>query len=327
MQRREFIARLSSAAIVWPVAARAQQPAMPVIGFLAPGAPEQFGDRIAAFRDGLRKAGFVEGRNVVIEQRWAAASFDRMPVLANELVERKVDVIVATGGSGFAAKAATTTIPIVSLFPGDPTKSGLVASLSRPGGNITGVSMYAFALGPKRLEFLRETVPNAKLMAVLANPTQPDPASKEDIAAVEAAARAVGQRIAIFNVSNVTELELAFNSIAQQGADTLLVMGDPFFNNNRKKIIALAAKLAVPAIWEWREMALEGGLMSYGANLPDAFRLAGDYAAQILKGAKPADLPVQQAVKVELILNLKTAKTLGITFPLTMLGRADEVIE
>jgi putative ABC transport system substrate-binding protein len=326
MKRRSFITLLGGAAAAWPLAARAQQPATPVIGFIAAGSVERFGDRIAAFRDGLRKKGFVEGRNVAIEQRWSDAGFDRMPVLAAELVDRKVDVLVSSNVST-VVKAATTSIPIVALFPGDPVKSGLVASLNRPGGNLTGVAIFAFSLGPKRFELLREAVPNAKLIAVLANPTQPDLTSQADTAEVEAAAHALGQPIAIFNVSSVADFEPAFAAMVAQGADALLVMGDPFFNNNRERLIALTARLAIPAIWEWREMTLAGGLMSYGTSLTDAFRLLGDYVGQVLKGARTADLPVQQAVKIELVLNMKTAKTLGVTFPITLLGRADEVIE
>jgi putative tryptophan/tyrosine transport system substrate-binding protein len=326
IERRKFITLLGGAAAAWPLAARAQQPAMPVIGYFAAGSPERFADRIAAFREGLRKTGFVEGRNVAIEQRWSDAGFDSMPALAAELVAHKVDVLV-TSNVPTIAKAATTSIPIVSLFPSDPVRSGLVASLNRPGGNLTGVAIFAFSLGPKRFELLRETVPSAKLMAVLANPKQLDPGSQADLADVEAAARALGQRIAIFNASTVADFEPTFAAMAAQGTDALLVMGDPFFNNNRERLIALAARLAIPAIWEWREMALAGGLMSYGTSLTDAFRLLGDYAGQVLKGAKPADLPVQQAVKIELVLNMKTAKALGVTFPITLLGRANEVIE
>jgi putative ABC transport system substrate-binding protein len=305
----------------------AQQAATLVVGFLNSGTPETSADRDAAFRSGLRKIGFVEGRNVVIEQRWWGSSNDRIPALVADLVNRKVDVIVAAGGSAQAAVAATSTIPLVLLIPGDPVKSGLVSSIGRPGRNATGVSMFAFTLGPKRFQWLHETVPNARLMAVLANPTQPDPASKEDVAAVEASAREAGQRTAIFNASTLPDFEPAFASMEAQGAEALLVMGDPFFNNARETLVALAARHALPAIWEWREMALGGGLMSYGSSLRDAYRLLGDYTGQILNGAKPGELPVDQAVKVELVLNLKTAKTLGLTFPLSLLARADEVIE
>jgi putative ABC transport system substrate-binding protein len=262
MKRREFIAGLGGAA-AWPMVARGQQLAMPAIGFLTSGTPEQFAALGAAFRSGLRKTGFVENRNVVIEQRCWGSSNDRIPALAAELVNRKVDVIVAAAGSARAALAATSTIPLVLLIPGDPVKSGLVASIGRPGRNATGVSMYAFTLGPKRFQWLHETVPNARLMAVLANPTQPDLASKED--AVEASARKAGQRIAIFNASTVSDFEPAFASMAAQHA-ALLVMGDPFFNSARETLIALAARHALPAIWEWREMALDGGLMSYGSS-------------------------------------------------------------
>jgi len=326
LKRREFITLLGCAAVAWPLGARAQQPATPVVGFIAAGSVDRFGDRIAAFRDGLRKTGFVEGRNVAIEINMSDAGFDRMAALAAELVERRVDVI-ACGNVQTIVKAATSTIPIVSLFGGDPVSTGLVASLNRPGGNMTGVSILAFSLGPKRFELLREAVPHARRIAVLVNPHQRDPGSKADAHAVEAAARASGQAISIVHANSVADIEPAFAAIAAQGADALLVMADPFFNDNREKIIALAARQALPAIYEWREFAQAGGLMSYGTSLTDAFRLLGDYAGRVLKGAKPADLPVQQVVKVELVLNLKTAKTLGVTFPITLLGRADEVIE
>jgi putative ABC transport system substrate-binding protein len=327
LKRREFITLLGGAAVAWPLAARAQ--AVPVVGFIAMGSVERFGDRIAAFRDGLRKTGFVAGRNVTIEIKMSDGGYDRMVALAAELVERRVDVI-ATGNVPSLVHAATSTIPIVSLFGGDPVSSGLVTSLNRPGGNITGVSIFAFSLGPKRFELLREALPYARRIAVLVNPRtdQALPGSKADAEAVEAAAHATGQAISIIHASSVKEIEAAFAAMKAQGrADALLVMADPFFNNNREKIVAQAARQALPAIYEWREFAQAGGLMSYGTSLIEAFRLLGDYAGHVLKGAKPADLPVQQAVKVELILNLKTAKTLGVTFPITLLGRADEVIE
>jgi putative ABC transport system substrate-binding protein len=326
MRRREFLGALGGAAAAWPRAARAQQQ-VPVIGFLTVGTPVEFADRLAAFRDGLRKSGYVEGRNVAIEYRWGDPSrYDRVSALAAELVDRQVNVI-AVGNVPAAAKAATASVPIVSLFGGDPVKSGLVASLNAPGGNITGVGLFAFSLGTKRLQLLRETVPNTKVIAILANPTQPDLSSKDDLQEVEATARTVGQKIAVFNASSEANFEPAFSAMVREQAGALLVMADPFFFGRRDRLILLAARHSIPAIWEWREMALGGGLMSYGSSITDAFRLLGGYAAQVLNGAKPSDLPVQQQVKIELVLNLKTAKTLGIEFPLTLLGRADEVIE
>jgi putative tryptophan/tyrosine transport system substrate-binding protein len=328
MQRREFITLLGGAAATWPLTARAQQrpTGLPVIGFFSAGSPGPFNDRITAFRDGLRRAGFVEGRNVAIEFRWTESGYDQLPALAAELVDRRVDVLV-TGNGVVAAKSATTSIPLVCLFPSDPVKSGLVASLNKPGSNLTGVSMFAFSLGPKRFELLHEVVPNAKLIAVLANPSQPDPGSKTDTSEVASAARAVGQQVTILNASGENDFEPAFAAILRQGAGGLIVMSDPYFNNRREQLVELAARHAIPAIYEWRETAVAGGLMTYGSSLIDAFRHLGTYTGLVLSGAKPADLPVMQTIKVELVLNLKTAKTLGLTFPLPLLARADEVIE
>jgi putative ABC transport system substrate-binding protein len=327
IKRREFITLLGGAATL-PIAARAQQSAMPVIGFLNAASPSQFADRIAAFREGLRKEEFVQDRNVTFEFRWLEGQgYDRMPQLAAELVARRVDVIVAGGGAAAAVKAATSTIPIVALSGGDPVKAGLVASLNRPGANLTGVVLFSFSLGPKRLELLRELVPGAKLIAVLANSSNPDPETKADREGVEAAAHAVGQQISILNASSERDVVAAFATMVQQGASALLVMADPVLNNRREQIVALAARHAMPAIYEWREHAQAGGLMSYGSSLTDAYRQLGGYAGRILKGAKAADLPFMRAVKIELVLNLRTAKTIGLTFPITLLGRADEVIE
>jgi putative ABC transport system substrate-binding protein len=300
---------------------------MPVIGFLAsyPASADAAAQNITAFRQGLSEVGYVEGRNVMIDYRYGEGNYDRLPELAAELVRRQVNVLVAGGGSGLEAKAATATIPIVAAIGGDPVSSGHVASLNRPGGNLTGVALFAYSLGPKRLEVLRELIPNAKLIAVLANPANIQALS--DTRDVEAAARAAGQRIAVLTATSETEFEPAFAAMVQQRADALLVMADPYFNNRRTQLIALAARHAIPAIYEWREFATSGGLMSYGSSLADAWRQMGIYAGRILKGEKPADLPVMQAVKVELVINLKTAKTLGLTFPITLLGRADEVIE
>jgi putative ABC transport system substrate-binding protein len=252
--------------------------------------------------------------------------FNRLPALATDLVNRQVNVIAA-GASTLVAKAATATIPIVGMSSGDPVRSGLVASLNRPGGNVTAVGLFTFSLGTKRFELLRELIPNAKVIAVLANPSDPDPEAATDLKEVEIAARAVGQQLSVLNASSEHDFEPAFATISQQGAGALLVMADPFFNSRRAQLIALAARHAIPAIYEWREFTAAGGLMSYGSSLPEAYRQMGIYAGKILKGANPADLPVFQAVKIELVINFKTAKTLGLTFPITLLGRADEVIE
>jgi putative tryptophan/tyrosine transport system substrate-binding protein len=313
MRRREFITLLGGAAATWPHVSRAQQQqpkGLPVIGFFSAGSPGPFSDRIAAFRDGLRRAGFVEGRNVAIEFRWTESGYDQLPALAAELVDRRVDVLV-TGNGAVAAKSTTTSIPLVCLFPSDPVKSGLVASLNKPGSNLTGVSMFAFSLGPKRFELLHEVVPNAKRIIVLANP----------------AALAAGRQITVLDARGESDFEPAFATMLRQGAGGLIVMSDPYFNNRREQLVVLAARHAIPAIYEWRETAVAGGLMTYGSSLIDAFRHLGTYTGLVLGGAKPADLPVMQTIKVELVLNLKTAKTLGLTFPLPLLARADEVIE
>jgi putative tryptophan/tyrosine transport system substrate-binding protein len=326
MNRRTLIALLGRGAAAWPLMARAQ-PAMPVIGFLASysASGDAATQNATAFRRGLSEIGYVEGRNVMIDYRFAEGNYDRLPELAAELVRRQVNVLVAGGGSGLEAKAATTTIPIVAAIGGDPVSSGHVASLNRPGGNITGVALFAYSLGPKRLEVLRELLPNAKLIAVLANPANIQALS--DTRDVEAAARAAGQHLTVLTATSESEFEPAFAAMVQQRADALLVMADPYFNNRREELIALAARHAIPAIYEWREFATSGGLMSYGSSLADAWRQMGIYAGRILKGEKAADLPIMQAVKVELVINLKTAKALGLTFPITLLGRADEVIE
>jgi putative tryptophan/tyrosine transport system substrate-binding protein len=325
MRRREFITLVGGAA-AWPLAARAQQQAVPVVGFLSVASPDILVPSLAALREGLKENGYTEGQNLIVEYHYAHGQFDRMPVLAAELVARQVNVIIAAGGAAVATKAATTTVPVVSLFGGDPVQAGLVASLNRPEKNITGVVLFAYSLGAKRFELLHEAIPTAKLVAVLANPSNPDPGSKSDLREVEAAARAVGQQISIVSATNESDFEPAFAAMVQQGTGALLVMADPFFNA-RRLLIALAARHAIPAIYEWREIAAAGGLMSYGSSLTDAYRHLGIYTAKILKGAKPVDLPIDRAVKIELVLNLATAKTLGVTFPLALLGRADEVIE
>jgi putative ABC transport system substrate-binding protein len=281
---------------------------------------------LQAFRQGLSETGYVEGQNVAVEYRWARGEFDRVPMLAAELVDRPVNVVVASGSLSWA-KSVTTTIPILAPFAADPIKSGYVASFNRPGGHITGVNMFAFSLGPKRLEILREMIPREKVIGVLANPAYPDPEAKTDLTEVEAAARTAGQQIEIVNASGESDLELAFARMTQRGAGALLVMANPVFNSKRDQIVALAERHVLPAIYEWRQFVEVGGLSSYGSSLTDAYRQIGLYTGKVLKGAKPAELPVVQTVKVELVLNLKTAKALGLTFPLSLLGRADEVIE
>ena len=325
MGRREFIAALGGAT-AWPLVARGQQSAMPVIGFLSGGSPDTGAFVLDAFRRGLNDGGFVEGQNVAIEYRYAHGQFDRLNTLGAELVQRKVTVAVASGAAiPGLIKLVSASVPMVVNFPSDPAKSGVVASLNRPSGNVTGVNMFAFTLGAKRFELLHELVPTAKLIAVLANPRMPE--SKDDLREVEQAARAAAQNISILAARTEREFEPAFLSMKQQGAEALLVMSDPYFTNRREQIVTLAARHAIPAIYEWREFAEVGGLMSYGSSETDAYHQIGLYTAKIIKGDTPADLPIVQTIKVELVLNLKTAETLGLTFPLALIGRADEVIE
>jgi putative ABC transport system substrate-binding protein len=327
MQRREFITLIGGAAAAWPLTARAQQPAIPVVGFLGTGSLETDAYRVAAVRQGLSEAGYVEGRNVAFEYRWAEDRYDRLPTLAADLVRREVAVFVAIGGitSAIAAKSATATIPIVFEIGGDPIKSGLVASLNRPGGNITGVSFLTGTLVAKQFEVLHETVPKTALIGFLVNPTNPD--ADNETKSARAAAGSVGQNFAIVQARKDSELETAFATLTQQRAGALVICADPFFNNHRDKLIELAARQKMPAIHSLREYAAAGGLMSYGTSINEAHRIVGLYAGRILKGEKPADLPVQQSAKVELVINLKTAKALGLTVPPQVVARADEVIE
>jgi putative ABC transport system substrate-binding protein len=328
MTRRELIKIIVGSAVTWPLSARAQQPAMPVIGFLNSASPESFAPQLAGFRQGLNEVGYTEGQNVAIEFRWAKSQYDRLPGLATDLVRRQVAIIVATGGSvsAIAAKSMTTTIPIVFTSGGDPVQLGLVASLNRPGGNVTGVNLFTSTLAAKRLELLHELVPTAKVIAMLVNPANPN--SELDTRAVQAAAPTIGVQIVVLKASNGAEIGKAFDALSQYKVDAILVGADPLFDNSgRDQLIVLTARHAVPAIYDWRDVTVAGGLVSYGSNLAEGYRLAGIYAGRILKGAKPADLPVQQPSKFEFVINLKTAKALGLTIPNQMQLLADEVIE
>src|SRR5260221_6505997 len=306
--------------------ARAQQPTMPVVGFLHGASPEGYAPMVTAFRQGLKEAGYLEGHNVAVEYRWAEGHYDRLPALEAELVRRQVAGIV-TGGtpSAFAAKAATSTIPIVINVGIAPVQIGLVASLNRPGGNVTGLALLTVELAAKRLELLHELLGTATVVAMLVNPTTP--LTEPETNVVRDAARSLGLQLHVLDASTEREIDAAFEKLIELRAGALVVSVDLFLNNQRAQIVARAARHAVPAIYGVREFATAGGLMSYGNDLADAYRQSGIYAAKILKGAKPADLPVQQVVRVEFVVNLKTAKTLGLTFPITLLGRADEVIE
>lgn len=325
MKRREFIALLGGVSLA-PLTARAQQ-AMPVVGFLNTTSPTGYPHVIAAFHRGLGEVGYVEGQNVKFEYRWAEGQHPRLPALAAELAQRQVAVIAATGGdsSAFAAKRATTTIPIVFNSGGDPVKSGLVASLRRPGGNMTGVSRMGSDILPKRLELLAEVVPKAAVIGFLVNPKM---ATLEPrITEIQAAARTLGREIEVLKATSDSEIEAVFAGLTQSKVGAVLVVNDSFFNSRSAKIGALSLRHAVPAIFQNREFAAAGGLMSYGASLADAYRLVGIYVGRVLKGEKPADLPVQQQSKVDFFVNLKTARALGLTIPLPVVALADEVIE
>jgi putative ABC transport system substrate-binding protein len=325
MRRREFITLLGGAAVTWPFTVRAQ-PELPVIGLLNSTSAEAYATRIAAFRQGLSETGYIEGRNVMIEYRWANGQYDRLPGMAADLVRRKVAVIAAiTTPSALAAKAATATIPIVFEMGTDPVAVGLVESLSRPGGNLTGVSLLSVELASKRLELLHEIVPTATIVAALLNPTNPnaETLSRE----LQAAARTLGLQLHVLHASAEGDFDMVFATILKLRAGGVMIGSDPFFNGRSKQLAELALHYAVPTIYQYRAFAAAGGLMSYGSSFTEPLRQTGAYTGRILKGEKPADLPVQQSTKVELIINLKTAKTLGITVPPQIVARADEVIE
>jgi putative tryptophan/tyrosine transport system substrate-binding protein len=325
MRRREFITFLGGVA-TWPLAARAQQPAMPVVGFLYPTSPDTVPDRVRGFRQGLKDVGFAEGENVAIEYRSADGQFDRLPALAAELVGRQVAVIAAGNqASALAAKAATTTIPIVFVVAEDPVRLGLVASLARPGGNLTGINFFNGEVTAKQLELLRELVPGATRVAVLVNPA--NPATETTLRDVEPAARAIGLQLEVLKAGTSREIDAAFATFVRERPDALFVGGDSFFNSRRVQFANAASRHTIPATYSQREFTEVGGLISYGGNPTDAHRQVGVYAGRILKGAKPADLPVVQSTKLELVINAQTARTIGLTVPASLLAIADEVIE
>jgi putative ABC transport system substrate-binding protein len=326
VKRREVIQLLGGVAAGWPLAARAQQPGLPVVGFLNGASPDGYAPMVAAFRQGLKEAGYVDGQNVAIEYHWADGQYDRLPTLAADLVRRKVSVIAATSTpANLVAKSASSTIPIVFTTASDPVQLGLVASLSRPGGNVTGATQLSVEVGPKRLELANELIPTATAVALLVNPTNPsaDTLSK----ALLAAALTRGLQLHILRASTESEIDTAFISLVKMRAGVLVIGTDAFFNSQSKQLAALALRHSVPAIYQYGDFTAAGGLLSYGGSVKESYRLAGVYTGRILKGEKPSDLPVQQSTKVELIVNLKTAKALGINVPLNLLARADEVIE
>jgi putative ABC transport system substrate-binding protein len=324
LRRREFITLLGGAA-VWPLAARAEQRAMPLVAFLNSGSSDGYAPMVAAFRQGLKEAGYVEGQNVAVEYRWAEAQYDRVPLMALELVGRQVAVIVANSPGVLAIKTAITTIPIVFTTGSDPVQTGLVASLARPGSNVTGVTQLGVEVAPKRLELAHELVPTATIIAALVNPT--NPSGEIQSRDLQAAARTLGVQLLVLHASSERDFDTVFANLAQSGASALVIGADVFFVDRAERLAKLALRHALPAISQDRAFAAAGGLMSYGGDTPAVYRIAGVYTGRILKGEKPADLPVQRATKVELIINLKTAKALGLTVPITLLGRADEVIE
>jgi putative tryptophan/tyrosine transport system substrate-binding protein len=325
LKRRELISLLGGAAVSWPLVSRAQQPVIPVVGFLSGRSPAESAGVVAAFRKGLSDTGYAESENVSIDFRWAEGQSERLPALASELVHRPVDVIAALGESGPAAKAATTTIPIVFGIGGDPVEAGLVASLNRPGGNITGATFLTAVLGAKRLGLLRELVPGAPVVALLVNPNTF--VGQVQIRDVQDAARALGQSLVVLDGGTDERIETAFAALAPQHVAALLVGADPFFDTRRERLVALASQHRMPAIYQFREYAVAGGLMSYGTSITDMYRLVGLYVGRVLKGEKPADLPVMQVTKFELVINLATAKALGVKISDNLLSLADEVIE
>jgi len=327
MRRREFISLIGSVAATWPLAARAQQPAMPVIGFINVAHAKGYAPLLSAFLNGLSETGYVDGRNVAIEYRWAEEQSDRLPALVADLVHRQVAVIAATSTpAALAAKAATKTIPIVFTTASDPVQLGLVASLNQPGGNVTGVTQTNTEITPKRLQILHELAPTASVIALLVNPANPA-LSATNIKELQAAARALGLELHVLNASTERDFDGAFAKLIELRAGGLVIVGDPFFTSRIEQLAALTVRHAVPANYHNRDFAMAGGLLSYGTDYRETYRLAGNYTGRVLKGDKPADLPVQQATKVELIINLKTAKALGLNIPNTLIGRADELIE
>jgi putative ABC transport system substrate-binding protein len=327
MRRREFITGIVGSAAIWPLAASAQHPAMPVIGFMSGRAPEDSAHLVSAFRQGLAETGFVEGQTVTIEFRWADGDYDRLPALAADLVSRKVAVLVGVGGdvSALAAKKATASIPVVFGMGADPVKAGLVASFNRPGGNTTGFTLWTSEMESKRLGLLRDIVPAVQLIGILVNPKFPP--SSQELNDLELASKGIGQRLFVASANDDAELDAALTSLGQQRVGAFLVTAAPFFDTRLERIVGFAAQNRLPAIYQFREYAVAGGLISYGPNVVESYRNAGDYVGRILKGEKPADLPVLQPTKYDFVINLKTAKALGLTVPPTLLAEAGEVIE